>query len=147
MGWRHYEGRGTGNVSLLNGEGANISAIYESGLVLTGRSRVFAGYYVRVTLPSETEFTGEDEHSLRSALLRLASNLAAGKLILTCSGLDPRWRQSGLSENTGWGYFPFYPEAVHMMSPIPESVEHVDELDREIREAVSDMRIGIDTRQ
>lgn len=145
MGWRHYEGRGRGDVALVNGEGACVPATYEHGLVLTGRSRVFAGYYVRVTLASETEFTGEDEHSLRSALLRLASNLAAGKLILTCSGLDPRWRQSGLSENTGWGYLPFYPEAVHMMSPIPESVEHVDELDREIREAVSDMRIGLDT--
>lgn len=147
MGWRHYEGRKKGNVLLLDGDGARIHATYEHGLVLTGRSRVFAGYYVCVTLPNETEFTGEDEHSLHSALLRLASNLAAGKLILTCSGLDPRWRQSGLSENTGWGYLPFYPEAVHMMSPIPESVEHVDELDREIREATSDMQIGLDTRQ
>jgi hypothetical protein len=143
MAWRHYETRNEGTVSLCDGKDATVLATYRHGIVSTGRSRVFAGHFVQVILPSGTEFTGEDEHSLRSALLRLASSLSSVDLITTCSGLDPRWRESGLSENTGWGYFVFYPEAVHMMTPIPPSVEKRDALDREKSGTVSGMRIGL----
>jgi len=143
MAWRHYEVRGTGQVMVLDHEGAAIDATYSSGLVSTGKTRVFAGYFVRLVLASGTEFTGEDGHSLRAALLRLSSNISAVRLELRCSGIDPRWRESGLSENSGWGYFIFWPEAVHMMSAVPESIQADNEaLDREIAEAVSSMQIG-----
>ena len=138
MAWRHYEGRDKGTVAVLDADSLPILTTYEHGIVSTGRTRVF----VRATLPSGTEFTGEDEHSVRSALLRLAFNLSAVNLTLKCSGLDPRWRESGLSENTGWGYFVFDPEVVHMMSPVPQTVGESHDLDREIMEAVSSMRIG-----
>lgn len=128
MAWRHYEVRNTGQVGISDHTGRRITAKYERGVVATGRMRVFAGYFVRVTLLSGTEFLGENEHSLRSALLRLASNLSAVKMTLCCSGTDPRWRESALSENSGYGYFVFYPDPVDMMSPIPRSVEHADRL-------------------
>lgn len=144
MVWRHYEVRHTGQVVLIDQTGGRITAEYESGLVATGRTRVFAGYFVRLTLPGGTEFLGEDEHSLRSALLRLASNMSAVRLAPQCAGLDPRWRESGLSENSGFGYFVFYPEPVHMMDPMPSTLEAGDGgIDAEIREAVEGMRIGL----
>lgn len=147
MVWRHYEIRARGKVSVLGDDGVAIDATYNSGLVATGKTRVFAGYFVRLTLPGGTEFLGEDEHSLRAALLRLASNMSAVKLVLQCAGLDPRWRESGLSENSGYGYFVFYPEPVHMMEPMPSTLEAGDAgIDAAIREAVEGMRIGLTPR-
>ncbi|WP_242122203.1 hypothetical protein [Sphingomonas lacusdianchii] len=144
MVWRHYEIRGRGTVSVLGDDGVAIDATYNSGLVATGKTRVFAGYFVRLTLPSGTEFLGEDEHSLRSALLRLASNMSAVKLAPQCAGLDPRWRESALSENSGFGYFVFHPEPVHMMDPTPSALGANDtDIEAEIREAVEGMRIGL----
>lgn len=144
MAWRHYETRHEGAISLCSGKGATVVVTYRYGIVSTGRSRVFAGHFIQAVLPSGTEFMGENEHSLRSALLRLASNLSVVNLTTNCSGLDPRWRESGLSENTGWGYFVFWPEAVHIMSPVPPSVDKKDsDLDCEIHEAVSNMQIGL----
>lgn len=142
MAWRNYEVRGGGDVHVVNEQGGLLPASYATGLVLTGKTRVFAGYFVKLALSSGTEFTGEDSHSLRSALLRLASNLSAVRLALDCAGLDPRWRESGLSENTGYGYFIFHPEAVHMMAAVPAISADHDPLDEMIAEAVSRMRIG-----
>lgn len=59
MAWRHYEVRGTGQVMVLDHEGSAIDATYSSGLVSTGKTRVFAGYFVRLVLAAGTEFTGE----------------------------------------------------------------------------------------
>jgi len=143
MEWRHNEVRAAGAAILVDRDGLPVTATYKMGIVSTGRSRVFAGHFVKLVLASETEFTGEDEHSMRSALWRLASNLSSVKLELRCSGLDERWWESGLSANTGWGYFATYPKAVHMMTQVQEQVEQeTSALDREIKEAVSGMRVG-----
>lgn len=142
MAWRHYEGRSTGDVPVVIEQGDTLSATYTTGIVSTGRTRVFAGYFVGLVLPSGTEFTGEDEHSLRRALRRLAANLSSVRIDLQCAGLDPRWQESGLSENSGYGYFTCYPEAVHMMAPVPQLPEPDAEIDRLIVETVNQMRIG-----
>jgi hypothetical protein len=123
MTWCHYETRYEGTIPLRNDKAASAIAAYRYGITSTGRSRVFSGYFVQAVLLSGSEFTGEDKHSLCSALLQLASSLLAADLIITCSGLHPLWRESGLSRNTGWGYFGSRPEAVHMMSPVPPVVE------------------------
>lgn len=142
MAWRHYEVRGAGDVPVVIEETGAVSARYTTGIVSTGKTRVFAGYFVGLVLPSGTEFTSEDEHSLRRALVRLASNLSAVLIGLQCAGLDPRWQESGLSENSGYGYFTFYPEAVHMLAPVPPMPDRDDAIDRLIVEAVNGMRIG-----
>lgn len=142
MAWRHYEVRGRGDVPVVIEQGDSLLATYTTGLVSTGKTRVFAGYFVKLVLPSGTEFAGEDEYSRRSALLRLASNLSAVKIDLLCAGIDPRWRESGLSENSGYGYFVFHPEAVHMMDPVPPMPSECDPVDGLIAEAVNGMRIG-----
>jgi hypothetical protein len=119
MAWQHYEVRGSGDVRVVVEETGALSARYTTGIISTGKTRVFAGYFVGLVLPSGTEFTGEDEHSLRRALMRLASDLSAVLIELQCAGLDPGWQESGLSENSGYGYFTFYPEAIHMLAAVP----------------------------
>jgi hypothetical protein len=142
MAWRHYEVRSTGDVPVVIEQCDILSATYTTGIVSTGKRRVFAGYFVALVLPSGTEFTGEDEHSLRRALRRLAANLSSVRIDLQCAGLDPRWQESGLSENSGYGYFTFYPEAVHMMASVPPTPDEAVVIDRLIVEAVSQMRLG-----
>ncbi|WP_150131875.1 hypothetical protein [Sphingomonas carotinifaciens] len=130
----------------MNKDGVPLAATYEMGIVSTGRSRVFAGHFVGVTLPSGTEFSGEDEHSLRAALRKLDAHLGAVDLELRSVGLDPRFSESGLSVDTGWGYVPGEEGAVHMMDVPPErecSTSKDDDIDQLVRDAVKGMRIGI----
>lgn len=119
MDWRHYEVRATGAAVLVTDKGASVAVAYEMGVVATGRTRVWAGYFVRVMLPGETEFSGENERSLRRALRTLAVSLAAMRLELRCVGLDERWSESGLSVDTGWGYIDGHDRAIHMMDAVP----------------------------
>ena len=140
MTWRHYETRSTGAV-LVNKSGIPLAATYEMGIVSTGRSRVWAGHFVSVTLPSDTEFSGEDEHSLRAALRKLDAHFAAVDLELRCVGLDPEFSESGLSVDTGWGYVPGGDGAVHMMDAPSSRTDNGAKVDRLISEAVAAMRI------
>ncbi len=142
MEWRHYEVRASG-ATLIEDGGRPIAATYEMGIVSTGRSRVFAGHFVRIILPSGTGLSGEDEHSLRAALRKLAFHLSIVNLQLRCAGLDTRFEESGLSIDTGYGYASFDDGAIHMMDPPPvfKSTEEQD-IDGIIREAIDGMRIG-----
>lgn len=141
MEWRHYEVRASG-ATLIEDDDRPIAATYEMGIVSTGRSRMFAGHFVRISLPSGTEFSGEDEHSLRAALRKLAFHLSVVNLQLRCAGLDARFEESGLSVDTGYGYAPFHDGAIHMMDPPPplRGTEDQD-IDGLIREVVAAIRI------
>jgi len=142
MAWRHYEMRGTGETLVLDETGLPVPASYTSGLILTDRTDAFTGYFVKLTLKTGIEFWGEHRRSLRLALKSLASNLDTVALRLRCSGVDPRWHESPLSMDSGWGYFDFYPEAIHMFAPVPQPVLLDDDLDRQITEAVEEMRFN-----
>jgi hypothetical protein len=142
MTWRHYETRSTGAV-LVNKGGVPLAGTYKMGIVSTGRSRVWAGHFVSVTLPSGTEFSGEDEQSLRAALHKLNAHLAAVDLDLRCVGLDPEFSESGLSVDTGWGYVAGVDGAVHMMAASLPQTDNEAAVDRLISEAVAAMRIGL----
>ena len=90
------------------------------GEVFTGKTEVFFGYFVRVINPFGEEWLGEDRHSLRKALREAAEASQGGGWTLLAIGLSSEWRESGLSENSGYGYHPAHPErAVHMLEPIP----------------------------
>ena len=144
MRWRHYETREHGLVSALRHRGGAVAATYSIGTTSTGKNRVFAGHFVSVTLHDGDAFTGEDAHSLRRALRKVARQLSVMDTELTCAGLDPRWRESGLSVDTGWGYFDFYGAAVHMMDAVPPILSPNDPaLNRMIREAIASMQIGL----
>lgn len=141
MGWRHYEVRQSGDCEVLK-DGEPSLVRFDIGIVETGRTRVFAGHFVRLSLSDGRQITGEDERSLRAALWRLARNLTPLWLTINCVGLNAEFTESGLSVDTGWGYWGPHSEPMHMMDPLPEREEGRD-LDRLIKEAVEGMEIGI----
>lgn len=141
MEWRHYEVRQSGDCQVSDG-GVKKLICYDSGIVETGRTRVFAGFFFRVRLAGDEQITAEDGGSMIAALWRLARNLSARGLCLQCAGMSARWRESGLSQNTGWGYYGPHQQPMHMLDDMPE--DRGDKtLDRAIREALDGMRIGL----
>lgn len=138
MAWKHYEPWTRGKTCIIDGDYA-IDAPFEMGAVTTGRQRVFHRYYIRVHMLDGSLLTGEDEGSVRAALLALDRMCGASGLALLVAGLDDSFRESGCSANSGFGYCPEVDRAVHMMElPVlkdrdPENEKFVEKL---IREAV-----------
>lgn len=148
MAWRHREVRAQGKALIVQ-DGAPIAADYGMGITTTGRARVFAGHFISLTLPGGTEFSGENERSMRDALHALAHSLAVVDLELRCAGLETDFTESGLSLDTGFGYLPGYDGAIHMLD-VPPTRRHAahegHDMDQLIREAVSGMQIGLHSR-
>lgn len=115
MRWKHYDAARSG-VCLINHKGAGEATGYRYGIVSTGRTRVFAGYFVEVELLGES-IIGESGRSMREALRAVAAKLAELDTSLDCAGLCDQWSESGLTENSGWGYLPWAGSAVNMMAP------------------------------
>lgn len=114
MIWKKYQPRCSAECHIdFNGKGSVVS--FEMGIFETGRSRVFAGYFVRVRGPDGEGWMGESALSMRKALRALDDEIAGNGGRLLCVGLDPRFRESGLSVDTGYGYIDDYPSAIHMM--------------------------------
>lgn len=90
------------------------------GEVFTGRTEVFWGYFVRVKDALGREWLGEDRHSLRNAFRKAAEAAHSDGATIMAAGLSRDWRESGLSENSGWGSHPAHPDRyVHMLEPTP----------------------------
>lgn len=140
MEWRHYEVRQSDDCKVQSQDGTSI-ARFTMGIVETGKQRVFAGHFVQLLLADHEPITGEDEHSMRAALWRLARNIEPLGLTLNCVGLRAEFSESGLSVDTGWGYWGPHSEPMHMMDPVPADEGRI--LDDSIREAVDGMRIGV----
>lgn len=140
MEWRHYEVRQADDCEVRSQEGTSLIP-FTMGIVETGKQRVLAGHFVRLLLADRDPITGEDEHSLRAALWRLARNLEPLGLTLNCVGLRAEFSESGLSVDTGWGYWGPHSEPMHMMDRVP--ADEGRDLDDSIREAVDGMQIGI----
>lgn len=142
MAWRHYEVRQSGECEVQNGPHGSL-AQFEIGIVGTGRARVFAGHFVRLALNDGEQIAGEHEQSLRGALWRLARNISPLGYVLNCAGISAEFNESGLSVDTGWGYWGHQKEPIHMMDPLPAGAEDPGDLDEMIREAVEGMQIDI----
>lgn len=113
MSWKKYQPIKSGDCDLaFDGEVA--AAHYEVGLIETGRSRVFAGYYVRVTSSEGGEWLGEDARSMLGALHAAHEVAAHDRGALMCAGLDDGFYETGLSGNTGYGYIG-RSDAIYMM--------------------------------
>ncbi len=142
MAWRHYEVRQSHDYEVQETKGVSLTR-FEMGIVETGRTRVFAGHFIRLMLSDREPIIGEDEHSLRAALWRLARNIEPLGLTLNCVGLSAEFNESGLSMDTGWGYWGRHSEPMHMMDPLPLEEDHPENLDKMIREAVDSMKIDL----
>ena len=121
--WKKYQMR-THPVSIAspsdlgNGNCMMTEAECHYGEVYTGKTEVFWGYFVRVINPLGGEWLGEDRHSLRKALRKVAEASQSADWTVLAIGLSPEWRESGLSENSGWGFHPEHPDCrVHMLHP------------------------------
>lgn len=142
MAWRHYEVRQSDDCQVEDEDGIS-SLRFTMGIVETGKQRVFSGHFVCLILTDHDPITGEDEHSLRAALWKLARNIEPLGIRLNCVGLSAAFSESGLSMNTGWGYWGQHSKPMHMMDPIPSADGRDDPIDDMIREAVDGMRIGL----
>lgn len=91
------------------------------GTVSTGKSRVYAGYYVRLFLDDGSFLDGRDPHNLRPALEALAIEANKHGLTLLVAGLSDNFYETGLSGNSGGGYIGSRENArpVHMLDPLP----------------------------
>lgn len=141
MTWLNYEPSCTGKTCIIDGDEARDVA-FEMGAICTGRQRVFHRYYIKLDLGEDSTVIGEDPYNLRAAALDLDSALKRNNMFLLAAGTDSDWCETGLSQNTGWGYFSNATEASHMMSLPPlrhRDSENDEFVDRIIREAVDGM--------
>ena len=111
---------GTGNCMVIEAE-------CHYGEVLTGKTEVFWGYFVRVINPSGEEWLGEDRHSLRRALNGASEAAEHHGWSLIAVGCTPEFQETGLSANSGYGYHPARPNRpIHMLEPVPRQRESDD---------------------
>jgi hypothetical protein len=115
--WRHRVRRQAGPCRFYRENGDIVDGEWEWGYCETGRQRVADGFYVVVRSP-DAEYLGSDQYSLVEALRKCGATCLENDLSLDMVGLSPRYRESGLSENSGWGYHPDHaPAAVSMFAP------------------------------
>ena len=125
--WRKYNGRGFPcrfREIVTEGTAKEIElklAHVEIGTCATGRARVFAGYFLRVISDDGRMWLGEDDHSLRLALREVEAKMTVEGCGLDAIGLSPEWQESGLSANSGYGFYPDFDRAVHMLEPFPSN--------------------------
>lgn len=115
MRWKYPRTLWEGQVSLTETSSA-AEEVGSARLVWTetGKTRVFSGYCVEVRWQSY-HCVGEDPYTLQEALSECAKQIAALGYQLIVAGLHPRFEESGLSHNSGFGYIPRRQEAIHMM--------------------------------
>ena len=123
--WKLYAGRRRSCVIVRIGiDGA--SGVHEveasSGTVVTGRTEVFWGFFVRIFTPTGEEWLGEDRRSIVAALRAANEAAEADGWSVLAVGLDDGWQESGLSENSGLGYHPAFDRAMHMLEALPQDV-------------------------
>lgn len=141
MTWQNFEPSQIGKTCVIDGDDAH-DLQFEMGTICTGRLRVFHRYYVKINLPDGSTAIGEDPYNLRASVLDLDSALKRKDMMLLAAGTDSDWLESGLSQNSGWGYFSNATEASHMMSLPPlrhRDSENDEFVDRLIKEAVNGM--------
>lgn len=107
MAWEHFEIKDTGCCKVFNTQTASeISAVYEIGILSTGRSRVFWGDQIIVYI-EQTSFIGRNKgnsESYHPALRDLNEKLAAKDLRLLVAGNHPSYIESPMSGLSGYGY-------------------------------------------
>jgi hypothetical protein len=112
--WKTYPDLGNGNCVVVEAD------VY-FGSVFTGRTETFYGYYVEIISPlSEERWRGQHRHSLLKALERVSDIASRCGWDVVAIGRTPEFKETGLSQNSGYGTHPAYPDPhVHMLEPRP----------------------------
>ena len=117
--WKHLQIQRSGKCYYIGDSGA-LDGFFDLGLIVTGRSRVFAGVFVQATTPSGEIYCAEDERSFVTALRELRMTLSReGGWLLDAIGCDKRFYQTGLTSGSDWGYHPSCEGAVQIFSRNP----------------------------
>jgi hypothetical protein len=119
--WKKYEGHSRRCLLLL--ATLTVEVTGHCGIVVTGRTETFHGYYVRISGFDGREWLAEDRQSLRAALIKVADQIEESHGRLLAVGLLDEWRETGMSGNTGWGDHPAFDRAVHMLDPIMNAAD------------------------
>lgn len=129
--WKQYRGR-RHRIRLVRSDEINspnrevVECDVYFGSVFTGRTETFAGYYVHIWEPlgEAGGWQGEDPRLLYNALQRACEAAQADGWTVLAVGRTPRFRETGLSVNSGFGIHPAVPDRhVHMAEPLPENDE------------------------
>lgn len=134
---RYYQIRESGSFTLI-GKHDEQPAKYDIGIVERGPRRVFAGYFVEIEILGGERLIGVDDHSMVLALCRLQRSIFSRGLRMDCVALSGEWTESGLSENSGWGYYGPSQRLLHMMAAMPEGTTG-PALDNMIKRVVGQM--------
>ena len=108
----------SGECQVRRSDGTDSVGTYRMGTVLTGRTQVFEGYRVELTVDSKI-FTGHDSHSILKALLRVSATVYAEGYSLLVAGTSEAFYETGLSFNSNYGYLKNVDGQMHLMAPVP----------------------------
>lgn len=81
-----------------------VEARFQTGLVESGKSKVYEGLYVRVRYGEKPSWLGRDRWCIQEALLEVAMQAREAGFELRCAGMSPNWYETGLSAGSGYGY-------------------------------------------
>lgn len=107
MAWEHFEKRASGECKAVrNADGTVVPGTYEMGIITTGKSRMFEGYFIYVRIEN-LEIIGKSKgncDSYRLALDDCNDRLDKEGLRLMVAGNAPTYSESALSGVSGYGY-------------------------------------------
>ena len=102
MPWRHYKSSFKKEVTAIS-DGCHYQCTISIGCVFTGKQRVFVGYYCQIECNGRT-LLNEHNGSLYLAFLTTARKFIESGYSINLYGLQSNYRESGLLENSGYGY-------------------------------------------
>ena len=119
MPWEHLNTTRAGDCPVVSvTTGQTVTATYALGRVSTGRSRVFWGYQLVVSVAG-VDFTGRSQGESGSylpAVRACADALQAAGWQLRVAGTAPGYSESAMSGGAGFGYVEGVQGGVHIMS-------------------------------
>lgn len=140
MRWKRDDVRAFGESALARFDDIQ-NCVWRLGTIVTGRQRVFHAYFVEIVTPAGETYRGEDRYGIVAALESLADKIAVHGWTLAVAGLASKWSESGLSFNSGYGWWDGYNQPVHMMDP-PVWIGHDPDNDMLIESLV---RLAVDS--
>lgn len=105
MNWEHFQLIDLSNCTVIRAtDGAVLNGWCEIGSILTGKQRVWQGYKAQLEVDDHT-LSARDPHNLIDSLQKLGAQCEALGYQLRVVGLLPGFSESGMSANSGSGYY------------------------------------------
>jgi hypothetical protein len=133
MAWKKLEQMHTKTVTATEGDECHLCEI-TVGRVHTGKNRVYTDYYCQIICNGMTIL--KEEKSMYRAMIQATDEIKVNGLFLNINGLHKQYRESGLSENTGWGYLPDQIKAVLMIDEMDKRTLLMNKNDSKMLEEV-----------